>query len=87
MTFLFESLSDLVEKLDICDKRSSELAKEISFFSSFLLPYQLVQVFVIDTCVHIGEITTHCHDYVVGTIELGLCLNITYELGDLRVDG
>lgn len=74
----------LRNKYVTCDKRKLRVNQQDESKS---LPYQLVQVFVIDMSVHVSKITAHCHDDIVRSIEFSLCLNITYELGDLNKNG
>lgn len=56
-----------------------------NFSPSVTLPYQLVQVFVINVSVHVSKIAAHCQDDVVRTVHRRLRLDIIYKFGHLRV--
>lgn len=56
-----------------------------TFFVSVTLPYQLVQVFVINVSVHVSEVTAHCQDDVVRAVQRRLRLNVIYKFGHLCV--
>lgn len=47
------------------------------------LPYQLVQVLVVDMGVHVGEIAAHRKDEILGAVQLVLRLNEVDEFFDL----
>lgn len=53
----------------------------ISCTKLVFLPYELIQIFIVNMSIHIGEITTHGHNDIICTIWGWLCL---YKINKFR---
>lgn len=50
------------------------------------IPYQTIEIRIVNVCVHVSEIATHRENYIIGTACIRLLLNVIEERFQLNFE-